>query len=264
MTNGNLSRQAAHPKVLMQPISTFVFALMLVAGATAHGQNTAAQASPQTKSAAPAAVGGNTVTPPAATPQANGGTPQSQQGRRAGQRKARTSGNASRPATASKHALPPAVVGNASVGVIGDANGDGILDRNSKEAQSAALPGITMLHNAMGIATGTPISVRLEQSIDSGHAHNGDTVRGVLAAALGKVPSGAPVTLTVVASAAAGQIGSNGTLSLQVVSINGEQVLSQVITAEGKEGQKTLPDDAPARGTEAVFTPDQPITIPAA
>lgn len=89
-------------------------------------------------------------------------------------------------------------------------------------------------------------------------------MRGVLATVLGKVPSGAPVSLTVVAAAPAGQLSSNGTLSLQVVSINGEQVLSQVVTAEGKEGQKVLADDAPARGTEAIFTADQPITLPAA
>lgn len=80
----------------------------------------------------------------------------------------------------------------------------------------------------------------------------------------GKLPSGAPVNLTVVAAAAAGEIGSSGVLSLQVTSINGEQVLSQVITAEGREGQKLLPDDAPARGTEAVFSPDTTITVPAA
>ena len=70
--------------------------------------------------------------------------------------------------------------------------------------------------------------------------------------------------LTVVAVAAAGQMSSQGELSLQVISIDGQSVLSDVITAEGKEGQKLLPDDAPSRGTEAVFTPDQPLTLPAA
>ena len=56
---------------------------------------------------------------------------------------------------------------------------------------------------------------------------------------------------------------SNGELSLQVVSVNGERVISDVITAEGKEGAKILPDDAPGLGTEAIFTPDQPLTLPA-
>ncbi len=129
---------------------------------------------------------------------------------------------------------------------------------------SAALPGIAMVHNALGVAAGTPIQVRLQQAIDSGHAHNGDVVRGALAAALGKIQAGAPVILTVVAAAAAGQLTSNGVLSLQVVSVNGEQILSQVVTAEGNEGQKILPDDAPARGTEAIFQQDTPITLPAA
>lgn len=127
-----------------------------------------------------------------------------------------------------------------------------------------ALPGVGVPHNALGIAAGTPIYVHLKQAVDSGHARNGDTVHAVLAQPLGKLPSGAPVNLTVVAAAPAGELGSSGVLSLQIVSINGEQMLSQVITAEGKEGKKLLPDDAPARGTEAVFTPDAPIQLPAA
>ncbi len=121
-----------------------------------------------------------------------------------------------------------------------------------------------MSHNALGVAIGTPIQVRLQQTIDSGHAHNGDTVRGVLAAPLGRLPTGAEVGLTVVAAAAAGQLASSGVLSLQVISINGQQILSQVVTAEGQEGKKGLADDAPERGTEATFTSDQPITLPAA
>lgn len=131
-------------------------------------------------------------------------------------------------------------------------------------AEGVALPGVSMPHNALGISAGTAIHVRLQQTIDSGHAKNGDIVQGTLVEPLGRLPSGSPVNLTVVAAAPAGEIGSSGTLSLQVTSINGEQVLSQVITAEGKEGQKLLPDDAPARGTEAVFSPDAAFTVPAA
>ena len=106
--------------------------------------------------------------------------------------------------------------------------------------------------------------VKLLQPVDSGHAKNGDMLRGVLAAPLGGIQAGAPVQLTVVASAAAGQMTSYGELSLQVVSINGQMVLSDVVTAEGKEGKTILADDAPARGTEAVFPSDQPITLPTA
>ena len=138
------------------------------------------------------------------------------------------------------------------------------LNPSSASAEAVALPGVGMPHNALGIAAGTPIHLRLQQTVDSGHTKNGDTVYGVLTEALGKLPSGAPVSLTVVAAAPAGDVGSSGVLSLQVVSINGEQVLSQVITAEGKQGQTLLPDAAPARGTEAVFAPETIITVPTA
>ena len=151
----------------------------------------------------------------------------------------------------------PAQAATAAVTITGDGDGS----PNSKAP--AVLPGVRLPRNAFGIAKGTPIHVRLLQAVDSGHAKNGQMVRGVLTAPLGNAPAGAPVELTVVAVAGAGQMASNGELSLQVVSVNGEEVLSDVITAEGKEGQKILPDDAPARGTEAIFTADQPITLPA-
>jgi hypothetical protein len=138
--------------------------------------------------------------------------------------------------------------------VTGDANGDGRPDG------AATLPGIASFHK--GIAAGAQIQVRLLAPVDSGHARNGDTIRGVLLAPVGDAPAGAPVELTVVAAAAAGQIGSAGELSLQVVRINGASVLSDVITATGQEGKKELPDAAPERGTEAVFTTDKPLTLP--
>ena len=147
----------------------------------------------------------------------------------------------------------------AAVTVTGDNDGSA----PPRGEQSVALPGVPVLHNAFGITKGTPIQVRLQQPVDSGHARNGDTVHGTLAAPIGSAPAGAPVQLTVVAVAAAGQMSSNGELSLQVVSVNGERVLSDVITAEGKEGTRIMPDDAPGRGTEAIFTPDQPLTLPA-
>jgi hypothetical protein len=85
-----------------------------------------------------------------------------------------------------------------------------------------------------------------------------------LVAPVGGAPAGAPVELTVVAAAAAGQMTSAGELSLQVIRINGTTVLSEVVTATGEEGKKIIPDAAPERGTEAVFTPDKPLTLPAA
>ncbi len=144
--------------------------------------------------------------------------------------------------------------------VTGEGTG-GVPDRSLEDG--APLPGIALQHNRLGIAAGTPIQVRLSQTVDSGNVRNGQTVQGSLAAPLGKVAAGSPVELTVVAAARAGEINSYGELSLQIVSINGEPLLSEVITAEGKEGKKILADDAPARGTEAIFTPDQVITLPA-
>jgi len=137
---------------------------------------------------------------------------------------------------------------------------DGIGSPNT----SVSLPGIASFKNAPGITPGAPIHVRLQSSVDSGHAKNGDTLRGTLVEPIGEAPAGAPVELTVVATAAAGQMTSAGELSVQVIRINGVPVLSQVVTATGQEGKKVIPDAAPERGTEAILTPDKPITLPAA
>lgn len=234
-----------HPSegaVLMRLILPLTLLPALLTAPCARAQNTGAQATPQTNNARPAG-----------TANGNGGSQRGRAPQRfgAGRNGAARSGG---------QRQPPAPAANSSVGVIGA----GKLGPGATGMGSAALPGVAILHNAYGIAPGTPISVRLQQQVDSGHAKNGDTVRAVLTSPVGSLPSGAPVLLTVVAAAAAGEISSSGTLSLQVISINGQDVLSQVITAEGKEGVKTLADDAPARGTEAVFTPAQPITLPAA
>ena len=131
-------------------------------------------------------------------------------------------------------------------------------------ANDATLPMVTMHRNALGIASGTPIVVRLNQSIDSGHVHNGQVLKGTLVRALGTAPAGSPVELTVVTAAAAGQMFSAGEISLQVTRINGSNALSQVITAQGKPGARETADAAPARGTEAQLTADQQLTLPAA
>ncbi len=117
--------------------------------------------------------------------------------------------------------------------------------------------------NGLGIRSGTPIRVKLRVAVDSGHARNGDMIDGTLATSIAGLPVGTPVRLTVVQAVSAGRLTSYGELSLQVVSIADRRVLSDTITAQGKEGPKDLPDAAPARGTEAIFTPDQPISLPA-
>ncbi len=153
---------------------------------------------------------------------------------------------------------PPAPAANARVEVTGrpSANRSGTVDR-------PLLP-IVSGGNGFGIRSGTPILVKLRAPLDSGHARNGDMVNATLAEPLNNLPAGTPVRLTVVQSVPAGQLFSYGELSIQVVSIADRRVLSDTITAQGKEGAKELPDAAPARGTEAIFTPGQAITLPAA
>ena len=131
------------------------------------------------------------------------------------------------------------------------------IDINSS---SLSIPGFK---NALGVASGTVMHVRLKTAIDSAHAKNGDMVDGVLTAPLGTAAAGSPVKLTVVEAAPAGSVSSAGELSLQVMSVNGETVLSSVITAEGEAAKTSIADDVPARGTEASFTPDKPIDLPA-
>ena len=255
----------------MRKSSHLTLALLLATAGMAHAQNSGARPTPQTQNSQPAAIrdaanGGAATTPPAgATPNApmgstaaRGATPQNAS--QGGATASPTGGTPSR-GGASGPAKSNAPAATARVVVTGDADGNGIPDR---DPNSGALPGVSLLHNALGVSVGAPILVRLQQSVDSGHAKNGDTIRGSLAAPLGKFPAGAPVQLTVVAAAPAGQLNSRGELSLQVISVNGEQFLSDVITAEGKEGAKILPDDAPTPGTEAIFTPDQTISLPAA
>ncbi len=142
--------------------------------------------------------------------------------------------------------------------MVGDNNEDGIADASV----SLRIP--QFRNNELGIHAGTPITVRLSQPADSGHVKNGQTLHGTLVQPVGNASAGSPVELTVVASSAAGRMRSAGEMSLQVVRINGQNVLSQIITAEGQEGPKLTPDAAPARGTEAQVTPDKPLVLPAA
>jgi|GEM_PF-6949846 len=137
-----------------------------------------------------------------------------------------------------------------------------ITGNNSNTNDDASLPIVTMRNN-LGIKAGTPIQVRLEQAVDSAHAANGQRLHGKLIKAVGNAPAGSPVELTVVAVAAAGQMTSAGELSLQIVRINGQDELSEVITAQGKQGPRLTADAAPAKGTEASISPQQTLIFPA-
>jgi len=105
-------------------------------------------------------------------------------------------------------------------------------------------------------SSGTLLKVQIQEGVSSADARNGQVLRGQLTAAVtieGRAFAvGAPVTVTVVAVAKAGEINSAGELSLQVEAVGQEEVLSDVIVILGKEGTKELGDSAPAKGTEAV------------
>ncbi|MBW8747324.1 MAG: hypothetical protein JF584_07140 [Acidobacteria bacterium] len=113
-------------------------------------------------------------------------------------------------------------------------------------------------------SSGTLLKVQMQERVSSADARNGQTLRGQLTEAVtieGRAFAvGAPVTVTVVAVAKAGEIGSAGELSLQVEAVGQEEVLSDVIVILGKEGTHEL-GDAPAKGTEAVVEAKSVLTF---
>lgn len=203
-----------------------------------NGINSAQQAQPGTNSSGPGATSGNAGA-----------------GANNGNGAGRSSGGRVRNRNRTSQSPVPAANGNIHVTGFPSQNRPGSVDH-------PLLP-IVSPGNGLGIRSGTAIEITLRAPIDSGHARNGDMIEATLAAPLAGLPAGTPVRLTVVQAARAGSLSSFGELSIQVVSIADRRVLSDTITAQGKEGPKELPDAAPARGTEAIFTPDQPISLPA-
>ncbi|QEE27418.1 hypothetical protein FTW19_04965 [Terriglobus albidus] len=114
-------------------------------------------------------------------------------------------------------------------------------------------------------SSGTLLKVQMQERVSSADARNGQTLRGQLTEAVtleGRAFAvGAPVTVTVVAVAKAGEINSAGELSLQVEAVGQEEVLSDVIVILGKEGTRELGDSAPAKGTEAVVEAKSVLTF---
>ncbi|MGO4213451.1 hypothetical protein AB4Y89_13425 [Terriglobus sp. 2YAB30_2] len=113
-------------------------------------------------------------------------------------------------------------------------------------------------------SSGTLLKVQMQERVSSADARNGQVLRGQLTAAVtleGRTFAvGAPVTVTVVAVAKAGEIDSAGELSLQVEAVGQEEVLSDVIVILGKKGTNEL-GDAPAKGTEAVVEAKSVLTF---
>ncbi len=222
------------------------------AGTGAQTSGNGTQSTTLTQGASPSRANGSA---PAASAPGTSGTPgrSGSNGTPGGSTGGGTPGQPSSGANAT-----PAPLGNGKVEIIGRPS----MQRQPSE-DKPLLP-IASLANAVGIPSGTPLRVRLKQTVDSGHARNGDMLDGTLTEAVGKLKSGTPVRLTVVQASRAGAILSYGELSLQVVAVGPHNLLSETISAQGQEGKKELPDAAPARGTEAVFTSDEPITLPAA
>lgn len=168
-------------------------------------------------------------------------------------------------ASAQASAGAPPVRGRGRRGsTVNNAAGNDRANAREKATGDRPLLPIATLSNSLGVPSGTPIRVRLASKIDSAHVKNGDVVGGKLEAPVGGMPVGTPVELTVISAAPAGKIQSFGELSVQLLSVGGHPLLSEMINTQGKEGHKELPDAAPAKGTEAVFSDDQPLTFPAA
>jgi hypothetical protein len=247
---------------MMKP-AQIVLPLLFAASVAVHAQDNPAKAAAATQAAAPAATTTSTPASPATNRRSRSSTATSK-GANASGAVGGTNGSTVtgvpryRAGFRAGGTATPAPTQTAEVSVAGGKGDDTAIDPGSS---SLSIPGF---QNALGVQSGTAIHVRLKQAVDSAHAKNGDMLDGVLAAPLGSAPAGAPVKLTVVAAAAAGTMTSAGELSVQVVSVNGQTLLSNVITAEGEQGKTLQADGAPARGTEASFTPDKPIQLPAA
>ena len=116
------------------------------------------------------------------------------------------------------------------------------------------------------LKVGTVLRVQLAKALDSGTLHEGDNltgklVGGVRTSAGQAIAAGASVTATVVSAAPAGKIASAGELSLQVTKVGTVAVVSDVLSFEGQEGHKDLPDSAPAKGTDAKVAAGRVLTF---
>jgi hypothetical protein len=143
-------------------------------------------------------------------------------------------------------------------------NGLGVSGR-ADDSSAAASPVTPELAPA-SLKAGTALRVRLVKGLDSSKLHNGDNVTAKLMGAVrtstGKtIAVGTNVTATVVSTVAAGKISSAGELSLQLTTVGAVSVVSDVLSFEGKPGQRVLPDDAPGKGTDAVVAAGTVLTF---
>ena len=118
-------------------------------------------------------------------------------------------------------------------------------------AAQASPVGLGSADHAPTVAPKTTIPVVLDEGIDSGKLHNGQTVLGALSAPVGKMPAGTAVALTVVATMPAGKVNAVGEFSLQAIRVGKSEVYTDTLTFRGKPGHKDIADAAPAIGTDA-------------
>ena len=123
--------------------------------------------------------------------------------------------------------------------------------------QSALASPVSPQPRGAALAVGTAVSMRLAADVSSGVQINGARVQGTLLAPVRTtagttLPAGAAVEGTVVSSARAGLVTSEGILSLQLTRVAGIPVIGDVLEFKGRQGHKDVADSAPAKGTEAM------------
>lgn len=123
------------------------------------------------------------------------------------------------------------------------------------DAAAEASPVMPAVHGGH-IPADTAFSIRVHQTVDSGHLKNGEMIKASLAAPImlskgAKIPAGTHVGLSVLTVNAAGHLHSRGEITLQVVEVGSVSCFSDAVTIRGDLGHKDLADSAPEKGTEA-------------
>ena len=235
------------------------FALLFTSAALAQTATAPAGQTPQPGAPSPATTpaAATAATPrPVGTPADRAATPGSAQQRTGAQRPqsnptGSTSLGLSRPTSTAPLANSQVVI-------------SGSDSQTTKPSDDHPMLPMEAVSNPLRIKSGTPIRILLHKTADSGHVRNGDTLNATLAEPIAGLPKGTPVQLTVVQATQAGFMTSAGELSVQVTRIGNYSVLSEIVTALGKEGKREVADAAAATGTEAEFAAGQPFTFPAA
>jgi hypothetical protein len=142
------------------------------------------------------------------------------------------------------------VVDSSAMGPAAGATREKAVDTSAESSPASAE------RSGVYLPVNTEVAVQLKQGADSGKVRNGEMLDASLTAPVktsdGKtLPVGTPVGVTVLAVGKAGEMESQGELTLQVTHVGPAKALTDAQTFFGQEGHKDLPDAAPAKGTEA-------------